>query len=202
MNKILAAAVASTVCLAASAVHAQSFSDNARVVSVRAITERVPISREQCWNERQRGYEERRVTRTDTGASIGAGTVLGAIAGGVIGHQFGNSSGGRDRGTAAGAIVGGLVGNQVDRDNAGPSAPPVTETERRPVERDVERCRTVEEVREMPVGYDVRYEYRGRQFNTRLPQDPGPMLRVRVDVAPEVVAPPPPPPGPYAPSYR
>jgi uncharacterized protein YcfJ len=130
------------------------------------------------------------VTRQDNGAPVG--TVLGAVVGGVIGHQFGNSSGGRDRGTAAGAIVGGLVGNQYDRENGnGPSA--TTEVERRPVTREVERCRTVQEVREVPVGYDVTYRYGGREFVTRMPFDPGRRVRVAVDVRPIEDAPPPPP---------
>ena len=166
---------------------AQSFGDQARVISARPIMERIPISREECWNEVQRGYEERRVTRTDTGAPIGAGTILGAVIGGAIGRQFGNSTGGKDRGTAAGAIVGGVIGNQIERDaNAqGPSAERErVEVERRPVERNVERCRVVDEVREATVGWDVRYEYQGREFATRLQSDPGRYLRVRVDVVP------------------
>lgn len=195
-------AVASLTTLAAPAAFADSFPDRARVLSVRPVQERIPVSREECWNDRVRGYEDRRVTRTDTGAAIGPGTVLGAVIGGVVGHQFGNSSGGRDRGTAAGAIVGGLVGNQIDRDqgNVRPGER-VTEVERVPVERNVERCRVVDEVREATVGFDVRYEYAGRQFNTRMPQDPGRNLRVRVDVQPvegfeERPA------GPRPPSYR
>jgi uncharacterized protein YcfJ len=177
------------------AVHAESFGDQARVVSSRAVVEQIPVAREQCWNERQSGYVDQRVTRSDTGATIGAGTVLGAVVGGVIGHQFGSSSGGRDRGTAAGAIVGGLVGNQIDRDNAGPPGTS-TEIERVPVERDVKRCRTVNEVREATVGYDVRYEYRGRQFTTRMPYPPGRTIPVSVDIQPVPDAPPPPPPHP------
>ena len=132
----------------------------------------------------QRGYEERRVTRSDTGAPIGAGTVLGAVIGGVVGHQFGNSSRGRDHGTAAGAVVGGLIGNQIERDQAGPSASREIEVQRRPVERDVQRCRVVDEVREATVGWDVRYEYQGREFATRMSTDPGRFVRVRVDVVP------------------
>jgi uncharacterized protein YcfJ len=184
----------------APAAFADSFPDTARVVSVRALTERIPVSREECWNDRQRGYEERRVVRSDTGAAIGPGTVLGAVVGGVIGHQFGNSSGGRDRGTAAGAVVGGLVGNQVDRDRGvvGGSRESV-EIERVPVERNVERCRTVNEVREASIGFDVRYEYRGHQFTTRLPYDPGRSLPVRVDVVPVDTEPRP---GPRPPAYR
>ena len=180
------------------AAFAESFPDRARVVSSQPVIEQIPVARRECWNDRVRGYEERGVTRSDTGAAIGPGTVLGAVVGGVIGHQFGNSSGGRDRGTAAGAIIGGLVGNQVDRDREGA---PVEQVERVPVDRTVERCRTVNEVREATVGYDVRYEYHGRQFMTRLPRDPGRMIPVRVDVQPvepRYDAPPPPP----APAYR
>jgi uncharacterized protein YcfJ len=197
MKKTLALTIAAAGAFMPAA-FAESFPDQARVISVNPVYERIPVAREECWNDRVSGYEERRVTRSDTGAAIGPGTVLGAVVGGVIGHQFGNSSGGRDRGTAAGAIVGGLVGNQIDRDNQrGPSS--TTELERVPVTRDVERCRTVNEVREATLGYDVRYEYRGRTFMTRLARDPGRTLRVRVDVVPVegAVEPPPPPPPRY-----
>ena len=202
MNKSLVTALAAAACGIAPAAFAQSFQDHARVVSVHAVNERIPVQREECWNEHHRVYENRTVTRTDTGAPIGAGTVLGAIVGGVAGHQVGHGRG-NDVATAAGAIVGGLVGNNIDRQN---SAPPseVTEVDRVPVDRNVERCRQVREVREAVVGYDVQYEYRGRQFSTRMPYDPGRMVPVRVDLAPVVDAPPPPPPppGPRQPAYR
>ncbi len=181
--KKLVLAIASLCAAIPAAYAAESFTDRARVLGVRPVQERIPVSREECWNDVQRGYEERRVTRSDTGAAIGPGTVLGAVIGGVVGHQFGSSSGGRDRGTAAGAIVGGLVGNQIERDQRGePSRS--TEVERVPVERNVERCRTVDEVREATLGFDVKYEYGGRQFTTRLDRDPGRFLRVEVNVVP------------------
>jgi uncharacterized protein YcfJ len=182
--KKLAFAIASLCAAAAPAFAAESFTDRARVISSRPIQERIPVTREECWNDVQRSYEERRVTRSDTGAPIGAGTVLGAIVGGVAGHQVGSGRG-NDAATAAGAIIGGLIGNQADR-NAGRVGPggTVTEVERVPVERNVERCRTVNEVREATLGYDVRYEYLGRQFQTRMDRDPGRQLRVSVNVAP------------------
>ena len=199
MNRILALSLACAAAGTLGTASAESFPDRARVVSAHPVVEQIPVDREQCWNDRERGYEERRVTRSDTGAVIGPGTVLGAVVGGVIGHQFGHSSGGRDRGTAAGAIVGGLVGNQIDRDNGAVGDGPA-EVERVPVERDVKRCRTVHEVREATVGYEVRYEYHGRQFLTRLPQEPGRFIPVNVDVQP--VAPHPAPPPPPPPVYR
>jgi uncharacterized protein YcfJ len=199
-NLLLAAA---TLAVAAAPALAEPYPDRARVISARPIVERMPISREECWNDRQRGYEERRVTRTDTGAPIGPGTVLGAIIGGVAGHQVGSGRG-NDAATAAGAVVGGLIGNQVDRDqgNIRPGER-VTEVERVPVERNVQRCRVVDEVREATVGYDVRYEYAGRQYATRTARDPGNTIRVRVDVQPVVDSyDEPPRPGPRPPSYR
>jgi len=169
------------------AASAQVFGDTARVISATPIYERGAPQRE-CRSEQVTVNE----TRPESGAP-GIGTVLGAIAGGVIGHQFGNSSGGRDRGTAAGAIVGGLIGNQIDRDqgNVGASRESV-EVERVPTSREVQRCRTVQEVREVPMGYEVRYRYAGREFVTNMPYDPGRRVRVAVDIRPlEEGAPPP-----------
>ena len=192
MKKTLVAA--SLAAAFAAPAFAESFVDSAPVLSVRPITERTPVNRQECWSEQRRGYEERSVTRQSDGAPIGAGTVLGAVIGGVVGHQFGNSSGGRDRGTAAGAVVGGLIGNQVDREQGNVGRDTV-EVERRPVTREVERCRTVQEVRDVAVGYDVRYRYGNREFVTRLPYDPGRRLKVAVDVHIAEQAPP-------APVYR
>lgn len=197
-NRILALALAATATISTAAL-AESFGDRARVISVNPVVERIPVSREQCWNDRVRGYEEHRITRTDTGAAIGPGTVLGAIVGGVAGHQVGNGRG-NDLATGAGAVAGALIGNQYDRNGAPPAQ--LAEVERVPVERDVQRCRTVNEVREATVGYDVRYEYNGRQFATRTPQDPGRFIHVRVDLQPVVEQPLAPPPGPRPPSYR
>ena len=178
MNKI--AYTLSTLCaVAAPALAGEMYTDRAKVLAANPISERIPVSREQCWNEKVRSYEERRVTRTDTGAAIGPGTVLGAIVGGVAGHQVGSGRG-NDAATAAGAVIGGLVGNQVDRSNGATT----THVERVPVDRNVERCRTVQEVREARVGYDVRYVYNGREFSTRMDRDPGRSLEVAVKIEP------------------
>ena len=190
MKKTLVAATLAA--LFAGPVLADTYFDSAQVMSVHPVTERTPVNREECWSEQRRGYEERTVTRQDNGAPIGPATVLGAIAGGVLGHQVGGGHG-KDAATAGGAVVGGLIGNQIDRDQ-GNVAPPSqsTEVERRPVTRQVERCRTVQEVREVAVGYDVRYRYGNREFVTRLPYDPGRRLKVAVDVHIAEQAPPPP----------
>ena len=120
---------------------------------------------EECWNDQTHAYERHH---------IGAGTVIGAIAGGVIGHQFGSGHG-NTAATAAGAIGGGLVGNHIDRNRAENDQPN-------------ERCRTVRDDSDNSrdvTGYDVRYEYHGRQYQTRLDHDPGRYLVVGQDTRPD-----------------
>jgi uncharacterized protein YcfJ len=47
-------------------------------------------------------------------------------------------------------------------------------------------CRLVEVGREFrrPIAYDVDYVYKGTKYRSRLPEDPGNRLRIRVSVAP------------------
>ncbi|MFC7521368.1 hypothetical protein ACFQS6_17400 [Xanthomonas populi] len=72
-----------------------------------------------------------------------------------------------------------------------PSAPvevPPTSTRR--------NCRVVEVPREFrrPIAFDVDYVYKGTKYRSRLPEDPGNRLRIRVSVTPyipdAIVAPP------------
>lgn len=208
-STILAAALAACAGLAGNA-SAQTYGDVARVVSSTPVYERVAMPRRECHAEQVTAYEERRTVRPgpeqyepvrDEG--IGPGTVLGAIIGGVIGHQLGNSSGGRDHGAAAGAVIGGLIGHSAEQDaNAGyRTASREVVVERTPVTREVERCKDVMDEKERIVAYDVKYEYNGREFRTRLPYDPGTELPVNVDVRPPA-APRAPLAGPLPPSYR
>lgn len=49
-----------------------------------------------------------------------------------------------------------------------------------------ENCRAVPVEREFhrPIAYDVDYTYRGGKYRSRLPEDPGNRLRIRVSVMP------------------
>ncbi|GHA73618.1 hypothetical protein [Cognatilysobacter bugurensis] len=49
-----------------------------------------------------------------------------------------------------------------------------------------ENCRSVPVAREFrrPIAYDVDYTYRGAKYRSRLPEDPGNRLRIRVSVVP------------------
>src|SRR5207237_10751890 len=95
-----------------------------------------------------------------------AGPALAAIVGGVIGHQIGDNN----AGTAAGAILGGIAGNQIERRQQEQS------------DLDLSRCRTVASGDNALQGYDVRYEYGGREYVTRTTSDPGRYLRLGNDV--------------------
>lgn len=55
--------------------------------------------------------------------------------------------------------------------------------------QDPERCRAVPVEREFrrPIAYDVDYTYRGAKYRSRLAEDPGNRVRIRVSVMPVVV---------------
>jgi uncharacterized protein YcfJ len=107
---------------------------------------------------------------------IGATLVGGAI-GTVVGNQIGRGRG-KDVARVAGAILGGAIGHSVSVDRARQQG---VETVHRYERCDVHyRDSYVERVE----GYDVTYEYAGREYATRMPYDPGERIRVRVDVSP------------------
>jgi uncharacterized protein YcfJ len=95
----------------------------------------------------------------------GGGALIGAIAGGLIGSQFG----GRDsRGiaTMAGVIGGAVIGDRAETQNN----TPITST----------TCTTQTVYENRLVGYNVVYEYAGKQYQVQLPQDPGPTISLQV----------------------
>lgn len=197
MKTALAIAVLSTLGLSAGVASAAPHNDVAKVIASTPVYERVAVPRRECYTQQVTSYDERRVVRptqeyvAESRPNSGAGALLGAIVGGVIGHQFGNSTAGRDHGTAAGAVVGGLIGNSVESDNnqGGYRRVSQVEVERYPVTRDVQRCNIVNEYRDEVRGYDVRYVYNGREYQTRLAYDPGPTMPINVDVRPSYTAP-------------
>lgn len=116
-------------------------------------------------------YEEP-VERRSSG-NRGAGTVLGAVVGGVLGNTVGKGDG-RKAATVVGAVAGGAIGNNVGGRND--RSYTSTETHCRTVRSNYEERRIA--------GYDVQYRYRGDVFMSRLDNDPGERLRVRVSVDP------------------
>lgn len=95
----------------------------------------------------------------------GVGAVIGAVVGGGVGSQLG----GRDNqglSTMAGVIGGAILGNQVE----GRANTPVPVT----------TCATQTIYENRLVGYNVVYEYAGKQYTVQLQQDPGATIPLQV----------------------
>jgi uncharacterized protein YcfJ len=141
------------------------FQARADVVSSTPIYESFNEPRRECWNE-QVGVEAPR--QRDYG-----GAVIGGLFGGLLGHQMGKGSG-RDWGTAVGAATGAIVGDNID--NSGrqtvAGAP-----------RYEQRCREIDNWSRRLTGYNVTYRYEGQIFTTVMPYDPGPTVRLNVNVS-------------------
>ncbi|MEJ2347002.1 MAG: glycine zipper 2TM domain-containing protein [Gammaproteobacteria bacterium] len=148
----------------------QGFVDTARVVDVQPIYRvvRVEHPRRECW-EQDVLHQPRRY---DSPTPV----VLGGIIGGALGNTMGKGDG-RTAATVAGALLGAAIGNDV-----------------RHQRRDVGRayvetrqvCRRVSDFTEerRVDGYQVTYRYHGHDYVTRTDHQPGPRIRVQVDVAP------------------
>ena len=160
--------------LLAAGVQAQTFNDTARVRTVNPQYENVSVPRNECTNQW--------VTEPQPVASSRnyGGLAIGGVAGAVLGHQIGGGRG-RDAATAVGAIVGALAGEQLANQNSWgggyPQAAPLQQ-------RQVQSCRTVNDVQPRLTGYKVEYEYRGQVYNTVTRENPGRTLALRVSVAP------------------
>ena len=119
---------------------------------------------------------------TNTGRTVA--TVIGGIAGAVLGSKVGGGTG-TYAATAIGSMIGGMAGRQVyenvqrNRTQRGT----VRVCDPVPVQDGYSTSRTVNDGGVS--GYDVTYEYAGRQFTTRTNYHPGDRIRVRVDVRPE-----------------
>jgi uncharacterized protein YcfJ len=139
--------------------------EQGRVLSVNAVQQQVAAPQQVCQDEsvpvRQR--------------SSGAGAVLGAVVGGLAGNAIGGGSG-RAAMTGAGLVGGAMLGNQLEGNGD-------TRYET------VRRCTTQNFYRSQTMGYDVVYEYAGRQYTTRTATPPGDWIAVSVQPAQQGYAP-------------
>jgi uncharacterized protein YcfJ len=162
--------------VAASAVSAADFEDFAKVISVTPKVEQINRPRQDCRTEIVPVQRNVQANQPGTSHNTGA-AIVGGIAGALIGRQIGGGDG-RTAATAAGAIIGALAGDRMDNNNAQANTETVT------TEQEVKRCRMVDYWESRNVGYNVTYEYKGRQYTSLLSYDPGSRLRVNVAVTP------------------
>ena len=97
--------------------------------------------------------------------SSGAGALMGAIAGGAVGRHFGGGSGSA-LATMAGVFGGAILGDRIE--NQGSRIQNQT------------TCTTQNVYENRLTGYQVVYEYAGKQYTVQLPQDPGTTLQLQV----------------------
>jgi uncharacterized protein YcfJ len=96
----------------------------------------------------------------------GAGGLMGAIAGGAVGSNVGSGSG-RALATMIGFIGGAAMGDNIE----GQPAAQV---------QNVQTCGTQTNYENRTVGYNVVYEYAGKQYNVQMPQAPGQFIPLQV----------------------
>jgi len=160
MNKIFTlalAASAAALCLQANA--QPQGREMGRVLSVTPVSQQVAVPQQVCNNE---------TVYSGGRQPSGAGAVLGAVAGGLVGNAIGGGSG-RALATGVGVIGGAMLGNQVEAGSPG--------------YQNVQRCTTQTRYDNQFLGYDVVYEYGGRQYTTRTQSDPGQWIPVTVQPA-------------------
>jgi uncharacterized protein YcfJ len=127
-----------------------------RVISATPVVQQVAVAREVC------SVEPVAVQRPRSGA----GAVLGAIAGGAMGNAIGDGSG-RAAATIIGLIGGAMIGDRVEHSGQYAHQP-------------VQQCTTHHIYEPRTTGYNVVYEYAGKQYSVLLPYDPGPTIQLQI----------------------
>lgn len=150
---------------AMSGASAADFDDFGRVLSVAPLVEQINQPRQECRTE----YVP---VQRQQPRSVG-GSIIGGIAGGLLGNQVGGGNG-RTAATAAGAIAGAITGDRIDNNQQGFQAG----------QEPVRQCRTVDHWETRNNGFNVTYEYHGRNFTSTLPYDPGQRVPLHVAVTP------------------
>ena len=128
---------------------------------------RISTTREECWVED--------VVYRESAPDNGLGSVVGAIVGGAIGNAVGHKKKNKQVGAVVGAVLGGTIGHSVSSRRRGMT---VHGTE--------EVCKTYNDYHEEErvVGYRVRYRFNNETYTTRMDNDPGDTIRLRLAVSP------------------
>ena len=141
--------------------------DVGRVLSSQPIIQQVAVPRQVCGTQQVEVQQQK----------SGAGAAMGAIAGGAMGNAIGKGSG-NAAATMLGIVGGAIVGDHIE----GAPAPQM---------QTVQNCMTQNFMENRTVGYNVTYEFGGKQYSVQMPQDPGPTIQLSVTPAGMQSAPPP-----------
>ena len=127
-----------------------------RVLSSTPLIQQVSVPRQVCSTEQVAVQQPK----------SGAGALMGAIAGGAIGNQIGHGAG-QAAATMLGLMGGAVMGDRIE------GAPPAQL-------ENVQRCATQNILENRTLGYQVVYEYAGKQYSVQMPSDPGPTIALQV----------------------
>lgn len=127
-----------------------------RVISSTPVITQVAVPRQVC-------TQQPVAVRPSTS---GAGAVMGAIAGGAMGNAIGDGTG-RAAATLIGIMGGAVLGDRIENNGA-------SET------RYVQQCSTQTFFESRTTGYQVVYEYAGKQYTVQMPNDPGTHVRLQI----------------------
>jgi uncharacterized protein YcfJ len=128
-----------------------------RVISSSPVLQQVAVPRQVCSNQPMAVQQP----------NSGTGAVVGGLAGGAMGNAISTGSGsGRAAATVIGVIGGALLGNSIENSGNRP--------------QNVQQCNTQTFYENRTVGYNVLYEYAGKEYNVQMPYDPGPTIRLQL----------------------
>jgi uncharacterized protein YcfJ len=127
-----------------------------RVLSTTPIVNQVGVPRQVCSTEAVPVQSHK----------SGAGAVVGAIAGGAMGNAVGGGSG-RAAATILGVLGGAVLGDRIE----GPGQTQM---------QNMQSCTTQTFYENRTTGYNVVYEYAGKQYSVQMPNDPGPFVKLQI----------------------
>lgn len=139
--------------------------EQGRVISSTPVVQQVAVQRQVC--SQQAVPVERQTS--------GMGGLFGSIAGAAIGSQIGSGDG-RIAATLIGAVGGALLGNHAEGGGSYAAQPSQV-------------CAPQTSYENRTVGYNVTYEYNGRQHTVQMPHDPGTTVQLQVAPVGAIAAP-------------
>jgi uncharacterized protein YcfJ len=153
--------------------------DLARVISSTPILSQTAVPKQVCTTQPVSYTRETQVSRNDDNSmhngGSGAGAVVGGLLGAVIGNQIGKGSG-RAAATAGGLIGGAILGSQIGKSDGADKRSTVQTTD----VRNVQNCTTQNMYESKTIGYNVVYEYAGKQYSAQFVNDPGQWVQVQL----------------------
>jgi uncharacterized protein YcfJ len=155
----LTAAYLGSVAIAAFGVSTAAWAqEQGRVISSTPVFSQVAVPRQVCTNEQ---------VTTQTEQKSGAGALMGGIAGGAIGNAVGNGNG-RAAATMIGIFGGAILGDKVEGGRVQANT------------QNVQRCTTQTFYENRANGFNVVYEFNGKQYQVHMPSDPGAFVNLQV----------------------